>query len=198
MRGYADYRMPVAGLYLCGAGAHPGGGVTGAPGHNAAQAVLADLAREASPILPRETGRGTVRSAQRGGWWKGRLTGRFIVVARVSSPPAPPPPCFAWSPSPACPGADAAKRPGRDKRFFRRDNAENCRYSPIMASRFFRIGRAVTGLGMFATKPIKRGTAIATYRGPRITTAEADRLEKRGATYLYTLNKDWTIDGSPR
>ena len=29
---YADYRMPVPGLYLCGAGAHPGGGVTGAPG----------------------------------------------------------------------------------------------------------------------------------------------------------------------
>jgi phytoene dehydrogenase-like protein len=45
MRGYADYRMPVESLYLCGAGAHPGGGVTGAPGHNAAHAVLADLAR---------------------------------------------------------------------------------------------------------------------------------------------------------
>jgi phytoene dehydrogenase-like protein len=43
MRGYADYRMPVPGLYLCGAGAHPGGGVTGAPGHNAARAVIADL-----------------------------------------------------------------------------------------------------------------------------------------------------------
>ncbi len=43
MRGSADYRMPVEGLYLCGSGAHPGGGVTGAPGHNAAQAVLADL-----------------------------------------------------------------------------------------------------------------------------------------------------------
>jgi phytoene dehydrogenase-like protein len=43
MRGYADYRMPVPGLYLCGSGAHPGGGVTGAPGHNAAQAVIADL-----------------------------------------------------------------------------------------------------------------------------------------------------------
>lgn len=42
MLGFADYRMPLAGLYLCGAGAHPGGGVTGAPGHNAAQAVLAD------------------------------------------------------------------------------------------------------------------------------------------------------------
>jgi phytoene dehydrogenase-like protein len=43
MLGYADYRMPVAGLYLCGSGAHPGGGVTGAPGHNAARAVIADL-----------------------------------------------------------------------------------------------------------------------------------------------------------
>jgi phytoene dehydrogenase-like protein len=43
MLGFAAYRMPIAGLYLCGAGAHPGGGVTGAPGHNAAQAVIADL-----------------------------------------------------------------------------------------------------------------------------------------------------------
>ena len=42
MLGHADYRMPLAGLYLCGSGAHPGGGVTGAPGHNAAKAVLAD------------------------------------------------------------------------------------------------------------------------------------------------------------
>ena len=42
MIGAADYRMPLPGLYLCGSGAHPGGGVTGAPGHNAAAAVLAD------------------------------------------------------------------------------------------------------------------------------------------------------------
>jgi phytoene dehydrogenase-like protein len=42
MIGHADYRMPLKGLYLCGSGAHPGGGVTGAPGHNAARAVLAD------------------------------------------------------------------------------------------------------------------------------------------------------------
>jgi phytoene dehydrogenase-like protein len=42
MLGHADYRMPLPGLYLCGSGAHPGGGVTGAPGHNAARAVLAD------------------------------------------------------------------------------------------------------------------------------------------------------------
>ena len=43
MLGYADYRGPVPGLYHCGAGAHPGGGVTGAPGHNAARAILSDL-----------------------------------------------------------------------------------------------------------------------------------------------------------
>jgi phytoene dehydrogenase-like protein len=42
--GFADYRMPVPGLYLCGSGAHPGGGVTGAPGHNAAREIIADLA----------------------------------------------------------------------------------------------------------------------------------------------------------
>jgi len=41
--GWARYATPVGGLYLCGAGAHPGGGVTGAPGYNAARQVLADL-----------------------------------------------------------------------------------------------------------------------------------------------------------
>jgi phytoene dehydrogenase-like protein len=44
--GWAHYRTPVAGLYLCGAGTHPGGEVTGAPGHNAARAILADLLRD--------------------------------------------------------------------------------------------------------------------------------------------------------
>jgi phytoene dehydrogenase-like protein len=42
---WSRYRTPVAGLYLCGAGAHPGGGVTGAPGYGAAHAVLRDLGR---------------------------------------------------------------------------------------------------------------------------------------------------------
>ncbi len=41
--GSADYRMPVKGLYLCGSGAHPGGGVTGAPGHNAAREIISDI-----------------------------------------------------------------------------------------------------------------------------------------------------------
>ena len=45
MPGWASYRTPVRGLYLCGAGAHPGGEVTGAPGHNAAQVMLGDLSR---------------------------------------------------------------------------------------------------------------------------------------------------------
>ncbi|MEA5445421.1 NAD(P)/FAD-dependent oxidoreductase [Gammaproteobacteria bacterium AB-CW1] len=42
MLGYGDYRGPVKGLYHCGSGAHPGGGVTGAPGHNAAREILRD------------------------------------------------------------------------------------------------------------------------------------------------------------
>jgi len=43
--GHADYRMPVRGLYLCGAGAHPGGGVTGIPGRNAAREIVKDARR---------------------------------------------------------------------------------------------------------------------------------------------------------
>jgi phytoene dehydrogenase-like protein len=42
--GWAQYRTPIEGLYLCGAGTHPGGGVTGAPGHNAAKMILRDRA----------------------------------------------------------------------------------------------------------------------------------------------------------
>jgi phytoene dehydrogenase-like protein len=41
-RGWSDMDVPIDGLYLCGAGTHPGGGVTGAPGYNAAQRILAD------------------------------------------------------------------------------------------------------------------------------------------------------------
>jgi phytoene dehydrogenase-like protein len=41
--GHGSYRMPVPGLYMCGSATHPGGGVTGAPGHNAAREVLEDL-----------------------------------------------------------------------------------------------------------------------------------------------------------
>jgi phytoene dehydrogenase-like protein len=47
--GHADYRAPVPGLYMCSAGTHPGGGVTGAPGHNAAREILADFRRRRIP-----------------------------------------------------------------------------------------------------------------------------------------------------
>jgi phytoene dehydrogenase-like protein len=50
--GWSQYRTPITGLYLCGAGAHPGGGVTGAPGHNAAKQALRDwkkLRKQARP-----------------------------------------------------------------------------------------------------------------------------------------------------
>ena len=67
-----------------------------------------------------------------------------------------------------------------------------------MASRSYQVRRSKTGLGLFATKQIKRGAYIATYRGPRITTAESDRREARGARYMFALNKKWVIDGSPR
>ena len=45
MLGHADYRGPLKGLYMCGAGTHPGGGVSGAPGHNAAREILRDFRR---------------------------------------------------------------------------------------------------------------------------------------------------------
>jgi phytoene dehydrogenase-like protein len=57
--GYARYRLAgIRGLYLCGAGAHPGGGVTGGPGRNAAQAILADARR-----ARRRSGRRRARGA---------------------------------------------------------------------------------------------------------------------------------------
>ena len=45
MLGHGNYRGPLQGLYMCGAGTHPGGGVTGAPGHNAAREILSDFKR---------------------------------------------------------------------------------------------------------------------------------------------------------
>ena len=47
-RATRNYRTPVRGLYLCGAGTHPGGGVTGIPGHNAAREILKDVRADAS------------------------------------------------------------------------------------------------------------------------------------------------------
>jgi phytoene dehydrogenase-like protein len=45
MLGHGNYRGPLTGLYMCGSGTHPGGGVTGAPGHNAAHEILSDFRR---------------------------------------------------------------------------------------------------------------------------------------------------------
>ncbi|HEY1363834.1 MAG TPA: SET domain-containing protein [Xanthobacteraceae bacterium] len=62
----------------------------------------------------------------------------------------------------------------------------------------FRIGRARTGLGLFATEPIRKHARIVEYRGRKLTNAVAERLEARGNRYLYELNTRWTIDGSSR
>ncbi len=67
------------------------------------------------------------------------------------------------------------------------------------SSRPFRVGRAKTGLGLFATEAIRKGRTIVEYRGRRITTAEAAEIERKGTNrYLFELNRHWTIDGSSR
>ena len=50
--GYADYRTPIRGLYMCGAATHPGGGVMGACGYNAAREILRDIGRRAARPAP--------------------------------------------------------------------------------------------------------------------------------------------------
>jgi SET domain-containing protein len=67
-----------------------------------------------------------------------------------------------------------------------------------MPTRPFRLGRARTGLGLFATRSIKRNKRIAEYKGPLLRGKEAEKAEARGNRYLYEVNKRWTIDGSPR
>ena len=67
-----------------------------------------------------------------------------------------------------------------------------------MSRRPFRIGRAITGLGLFATRPIKKNSRIAEYKGPLLDTKEATKAESGGNRYLYEINKRWTIDGTRR
>jgi SET domain-containing protein len=67
-----------------------------------------------------------------------------------------------------------------------------------MSRRPFRIGRAKTGLGLFAIKPIKKGAFIVRYSGRVIPNEEAERREARGARYMYELNNKFTLDGSSR
>ena len=68
-----------------------------------------------------------------------------------------------------------------------------------MPTRPFRVARSLTGLGLFATREIKKRARIAEYRGRRITTKEAERLERANRNlYMFELNKKITIDGTPR
>jgi SET domain-containing protein len=62
----------------------------------------------------------------------------------------------------------------------------------------FRIGRSRTGLGLFATAPVEKRTLIVEYKGRKLTTEQADKVEARGNRYLYELNSRWTIDGTTR
>ncbi len=59
----------------------------------------------------------------------------------------------------------------------------------------FRVGRSRTGLGLFATAPIKKGTFIIEYTGKLLPNKIADELDNR---YLFEINNRWTLDGSTR
>ena len=67
-----------------------------------------------------------------------------------------------------------------------------------MSRRPFRIGRARTGLGLFATKPIKKNSRIAEYKGRLLDFKTAEKAENRGNRYLYEISKNYTIDGAGR
>ena len=69
--------------------------------------------------------------------------------------------------------------------------------SAISSKKPYRIGRSSTGLGLFATKPIKKGTKIVRYIGPLLDCKKKkdDAIENK---YLFELNNRWTIDGSVR
>ena len=69
--------------------------------------------------------------------------------------------------------------------------------SAISSKKPYRIGRSSTGLGLFATKPIKKGTKIVRYFGPLLDCKKKkdDAVENK---YLFELNNRWTIDGSVR
>jgi phytoene dehydrogenase-like protein len=60
--GHGNYRSPIRGLYMCGSGTHPGGGVTGAPGHNAAREILKGRAAAALRHRVRASGRRPYRA----------------------------------------------------------------------------------------------------------------------------------------
>ena len=61
--GWADYRTPLGGLYLCGSGTHPGNGLTGGSGQNAAREILKAPANSASKMSGHADGRRSARSS---------------------------------------------------------------------------------------------------------------------------------------
>ena len=65
----------------------------------------------------------------------------------------------------------------------------------ISSRRPYRVGRSSTGLGLFATKPIKKGDFIIKYWGRKLPNKIADDLDTK---YLFELNSRFTVDGSPR
>ena len=65
-----------------------------------------------------------------------------------------------------------------------------------MPPRPYRLGRSLTGLGLFATRPIKKKMRIAEYRGRRLGIDAALKAEKSGNRYLYEVNSKITIDGA--
>jgi SET domain-containing protein len=67
-----------------------------------------------------------------------------------------------------------------------------------MSRRPFRLGRSLTGLGLFATRPIKKRSRIAEYTGRLLNFKEAEMQENRGNRYLYEISKNFTIDGAAR
>ncbi|MEP7029492.1 MAG: SET domain-containing protein [Pseudolabrys sp.] len=67
-----------------------------------------------------------------------------------------------------------------------------------LAPRPFRIGRSRTGLGLFATRPIRKRSRIAEYKGPLLNFKEAEKAERTSNRYLYEISKNFTIDGKAR
>src|SRR5258708_32760977 len=59
----------------------------------------------------------------------------------------------------------------------------------------FRVGRSRTGLGIFATEPIKKGKFIVEYVGPLLSNKQRETVENK---YLFEVNARWTIDGASR
>lgn len=59
----------------------------------------------------------------------------------------------------------------------------------------YRVGRSRTGLGLFAVKPIKKGTLIIEYKGRKMRAEKADELDTK---YVYEINSRWSVDGAAR